>query len=683
MFHAGVHSWIGNIFTENSDVPVPESILEWGPKNITLTKEESKQFPGPFNPELSPAVTILFEFYESDDWDEFVCSKSSQLGMTLALLVLICHKIKFNPQDIILALNNREEIQRVGNTRLKPMITGCKAIAQRVPADEDKLQNMTLYLIGLTLYLIGSQAAGAAANKSCGLAAVDETDESPDSLGNNESNILDLLRDRLKRQDSAKLIAFSKPRNDDDVIWPEFLTGSRHKCFVPCPHCAEDQLMQRWAGPSRLYPARPSDLPVCYQELVWEQVRFGHCRDAKRNIWDYQKVLKETYYECKTCAGKIEERHKAWMLKHRVYLPTNFGEDPEHLPVPRKMSYQCSDIYALPHIPKSTLGHLALEWVSCTTSSQRKKFRRSRLGLPEGEITTAKKRKLADILNLQGHYERGHCSRRPAIVIMAVDVQHDTKKWAVVAFFDDDTAEIVQHGATLTFADLLIIFTTPIIVDDWGDTPEEERLNPAPEVALIDEGDGHYTKTVLDFCTSRGAYGKFWPAKGRGGIQTLSMKDIVDFQKNHVHNGKRLPRYIFNDEAFKEELYDERIGLAREIRKAKREGLVPPAAELRMYRAPDSEFCSEFLNERRWTTEDDERSKTKRKKAGSRRGKLLKPGDWFKEGPNDWPDAVKMCHVGWYRVRRLFVDEIYDEDDDDAEQRSEIAEEKTIEPATE
>jgi len=156
-----------------------ERIGAWAKKNIELTKEESKQYPGAFKPEISPSVSILWDFLEGFDYDEFICVKNSQLGMTLALLVAICHKICFNPQDMIIALNNREEIQRIGTTRLKPMIKACKAIAQRVPTDDDKMQNMTLYLLGCTIYLIGSHSPGAAANKSCGLVAVDETDESP------------------------------------------------------------------------------------------------------------------------------------------------------------------------------------------------------------------------------------------------------------------------------------------------------------------------------------------------------------------------------------------------------------------------------------------------------------------------------------------------------------------------
>ena len=627
--------WLDQLFAQYLLVEATEAIAAWARKNIRLSADESIQFPGDYDPELSPAATVLFHFMEDPHWREFIGVKSSQVGFTLAMLVIICWKAAFHPQATIICLNSREEIKRIGTQRLQPLLRSCKASASRIPDDEDKMQNLTLYLIGMTIYLLTAQSAGSLANKSVGLVVGDEVDEWPEELRGGESNALDLLRDRIKRVDDAKLVVFSKPKNEDDIIWPEFLTGSRHKFFVPCPQCS--QAAGELAG---------------FQELVWEGVRFGHCRDEATSRWDYQKLLGETYYECAHCKGRIEESDKPWMLANRDLRQTNFGQD-DYQPVPRKFSFHTSDLYNLPSVPESTWGHLAKEWVSCTTQSQRKRFRRSRLGLPESGPGAVIKRKLADILNLQGHYERGHCSRRPAGVLMGVDVQKDVKKWVVTVFYDNDDSEVVNHGVTLTFAELLVIANRPIIVDDWGDTPEEERENPIVDLALIDEGDGHYTLTVLNFCVSKGAYRLFWPAKGRGGVQTTSMKDILDYQKNNRHNGRALPRWLFNDWAFSEALYDERIGLAKEIREAKRKGLEPPAPQISIYKAPDVEFCMELTTTRRWTEADDE-AKRKKKKAGSRRGKLLKPGDWFRDGgPNDFGDALKECHVGWYRLRAL------------------------------
>lgn len=651
-------AWLDTVWSRPFLIDAPEPIASWARKNITLSEDESLQFPGPYDAELSPTAMVLFDFLEDPEWREFIGVKSSQIGFTLAMLVALCHKGVYNPQATIICLNSREEIKRVGTQRLQPMLRACKPLAGRIPEDEDKMQNLTLYLHGMTIYLVTAQSAGSLANKSVGLVVGDEVDEWPEELRGGESNALDLLRDRIKRVEDAKLVVFSKPKNEDDIIWPEYLTGSRHKLFVPCPHCT----------------AQAGEL-AGYQELVWEQVRFGHCRDPKTQRWDYLRLIDETHYECIHCKGIITNKDKPWMLDkdNRRSQPTNLSQD-DDLPVPRKFSCHSSDLYNLPHVPESTWGHLAKEWVSCKTRSQRMRFRRSRLGLPESTSGASRKLKLTDILNLQGTYERGHCSRPPVFVTLCVDVQKDCKKWVKAVFYADDTMEIVDHGVTLTFAALLVEADKPVIVDDWGDTPEADRIDPVPELGLIDEGDGHYTKTVLNFCTSKGAFGLFWPAKGRAGLQTLNMKDLVDYQKNNVHNGRKLPRWVFNKGAFLEDLYDERIALNKDIRKAKLDNLTPPAPQLLIYRAPDSEFCIEFTSERRWTDTDEENHK-KRKKPGSRR-KPLKVGDWFHDksiAPNDFADAAIECLVVWYRVRHLFVqDEPEPEPPEDEEQSDPI-----------
>lgn len=637
--------WCNTFIEGVFDLPEIDDIVTWAKRVITLTKEESPQFPGEYDPELSPVVTILFEFMESTEWREFFAVKSSQVGFTLALLVCLMHKLNFEPGDVILCLNSLKEIKRIGETRLVPMLKRCSTLSHLIPSDPDKLQTLTLYLIGATVYLMGAHSSGDAANKHAELVAIDEVDEGPEELLGGESNIVDLLRDRLKRAINGKLVAFSKPRNDDGVLWTEYLTGSRHKCFLPCPRCSEA------AGE-----------PAGYHDLEWNQVRFQHCRHPVSQRWDYQQVLASTFYECPHCKKPWYDREKPWMLARRRYLATNNGQD-EHLPVPGKMSYHTSDLYSLPHVPDSTLGHLAVEFISAINASQRRRFRRSRLGLPEGEQTESRRRRPADILALQGSFERGHCPTPPLLVLMGVDVQHTVKKAVKIAVLEDETIVIVDHKAVPTFAEIVAFARQPVEVDDWGDTPEDERFDPVVESAFIDEGDGHFTGSVLNFCTSKEAYLTFWPAKGRGGVQLIGMKDLVEKQKKNVHNGKRLPRYLFNADAFKEQLYDEMILQNSDIIEAKNKGRQPPAPQLVVYLHPDAEFCEELCGERRWTEEDAKRKR--RKKAGTRTNRALRVGDWYKEKVQDFGDALINALAQWYPLRSRFGFGAHEEDDEE------------------
>lgn len=694
---AEVSAWLGSIFEKNANVEMPPPIVEWVRQHVELSPEESKQFPGKYDPDLTPGVTILFDFLESDHWGEFIACKSSQFGMTLAALAALCHKTKFHPQDIALAINNREEIQRIGITRLRPILRGCKAIAHRCPTDDDKWHNHTIYLIGLTLYLLGGHSVGAAANKSLGWAIIDECDETPEEMKGNESTIVDLLRDRLKRQAGSKLIAFSKPRNEDDIIWPEYLHGSRHKMFVPCPHCSGTLPPEAMPGAppgSRLLNSLVLPLPAGYQVLVRSGLRYDHCRRENSRQWDLTRMLSETFYECNQCGGKIEESHKPWMLAHRLYIPTNtpdgalqddgktFREDRDPTatddeachpqPVPGRLTFQVSDFYALPHQPDSTFGHLAVEIVTASNLSKQRKFRRSREGLPVGRNLADNSRTVATIRALAGKFARGHCSRRPLCVIMGVDVQHYGRKWVKCVFYDNDDCELVDFGVVFSgYAGLIDEANKPVIVDDWGDTPDEERINPVVDFALIDEGDGQRTKSVLAFCISKGAFRKFYPCKGRGGAQTASMTNLVITQKKNSFNGVPVPRYLMNSDAFSEELYDERIAKAEEIAAARAKGKPSPTGLLTLFKNPDHDLCIELTTHRRWT-EDDEKERQRSKRKLSRRGRVLKVGDWFRDGgADDFGDAVTECLAGWYKMKPLYgvgLDGVFPDDDEDEDE---------------
>lgn len=670
--------WALGFLAEHFAVDEPESLFTWIRSNVWLTAEESKQFPGFYNPDLTPGVTILFNFVESPQWKEFFAVKSSQFGVTLAFLAALMHKIRFNPKDVGMVINNREEIKRIGDARLDPMLLNCKAIADRIPADrKNRMQTLTKYLLGLTIYLAGGQAAGAVANKSLDWGSIDEVDETPEELRGGESTIIDLMRDRFKRQDESKLFVYSKPRNEDDIIWPEYLHGSRHKIFVPCPHCAGELPHEAFDDRCRLFDHLPHPLPKGYQTLVRSGLRYQHLKRPGTQQYDLPRVKMETFYECLWCKGEIRDRDKAWMLRHRLYLPTNTPDgalqddcvtfrtdrdptatDPQAghpQPVPGKLSFHCSDFYALSHQPDSTFGDLAVEIVTATNLSKQRKFCRSREGLPVKRVTTDNTRSLEQILALQGKFARGHCSRKPTGVIMGVDVQHYGRKWVKACFYaDDDSAEIVDYGIVYKgFEGLIPEALKPVIVDDWGDTPEDERINPTVDFALIDEGDGAFTKRVLAFCRSKGARRLFWPARGRGGQQTAGMPDLVCKQKKNVYERHALPRYIFNSDAFHEECYDERIGRAAEIAKALEDKLTPPAGQLRFYKNPDTDLCIEFTTKRRWTEEDEKaRASAKKKPQGTRRGKVLKVGDWFRDGgPEDFADAFIECLAGWYKTK--------------------------------
>jgi phage terminase large subunit GpA-like protein len=597
-----VKEWLAAVLDKIYQPLNREKIWEWAEREIFLEPRESQEHYGPYDSSLTPYTRLVMQFATDPDWREFILAKSSQSGFTLAILIIVAYFVPHRPRNIIYAIDSGSEAWKISKTRLQPLLRNCRETAAQIEAEDD-VTNMTFFLRGLTIYLMGAYSAGALANKSAGLVIADELDKHPEQP-QGEANSIDLLRQRLKKVEDGKLIAFSTPKSEYHITWQEYLTGSRHKCFLPCPHCGG------------------------FQELVLEQLRYQQCRDLAGDF-DLGQVLTDTFYECEHCHASIKEEHKPAMLERLEWRATNFGQD-EHKPIPRKMSANVSDLYST--FSTSTWGQIAIEYIQAQKSpAALQNFNNGRLGLPSIEKRSEIKR--SDLLQLCGSYEHGHCPVQPFVITLAADVQADVKKWVKVAWLNNGAAYVVDYGMCLSYDELLIAADDPVIVDDWQAAPEEERINPVVFIGLVDEGHDH--KGVRDFC--QGTEGRFFPCKGRGGIQ---VRDIVEEKTHFIHNGQPLTVYHFSDDDFKADLYLGRIGKARERMKAEREGTLYPIPPLYFPKNPDAEFLNELCAERRELV----------MKKGRPVMMWIDPTE-----ANDYGDALKMNLVAWYRLQAAFL----------------------------
>lgn len=589
---------LAGVYRPGSDL----SLLEWAKKEIVLSPEESIDFSGPYDPTMAPWHPFIFGFFEDPRWRELVVMKSSQTGVTLAVLIVICYYVAEMPAHVLYAIDSRDEAKKISKMRLQPMLKQCAACDEAMEVDEDDLTTLFLMVRGMAIHIIGGGSAGAFANKTVKLAILDELDKHPDNP-QGEANTIDLARDRIKNVSDAKLFAFSSPKGFDNVTNQEYLTGTRHKGFVPCPHCGG------------------------MQDLVWEQMRFGHCKDAKGE-WDLERVMRETRYECIHCEQHIEEKWKSWMLDvDRIqFLPTNLNLD-EHKREPRKLSLHISDLYS--QFPESSWGNLAVQFINASKSpSKLQAFFNGRMGQPKKEKRS--KTNKNDVFALCGGYEHKTCPSYPAFsiderpsVFMCADVQADVKKYAKGVFDRTGQLWIVDYGETLSFDELEAVANEPT---KCGPDQREYKTT----WGLIDEG--HNTKQVRTFCLSTG--GRWWPVKGRGGIQ---VKDVVT-ESPINHDGAPLVAYHCSDDDFKLELYVGRIGEFERIRAGKS---TIPRMWLPIYVEP--RFVDELCAERR------ERQRV--------RGRMVwvwvDPTD-----PNDFGDAVKYLLVLWYKMKEFFIHDL-------------------------
>lgn len=593
-----------------------QKILDWAEANVVLSTEESGDLPGPYSAASNPLPTLLWEIYESGEYDEAWFKKSSQSGVTLSVLVLIAWYTAFVRRNWMYVLDSREEMKKVSKARLQPLLRATKVVQGVMQAGEDAFTNLTLFFRGFVGYMAGAQSSGALANKSIGLGVCDELDTYVEENEKAESHAAYQLLDRLKKQANGFFIGLSKPRNFEDITNQEYLIGTRHKCFVPCPHCGE------------------------YQDLIWERVIYQHCKDAQ-GVIDLERVVNETFYQCVACDQPIYDHHKPWMIERREWRRTNYGQD-KWKPVPRKFSCELTDLYST--FPKASLGILAKEWVEAQTSIDKiKRFKRGRLALPWEERRASVKD--SDLQALVAGYEQGHCPEVPDVVTACADRQADVFKCVKVAWKPGtiDQGWIVDYYECGTFRDFLSWADKPVIVDNWGAVPESARVDPVTLTGLVDEGFKTFQTRKLCLSTKLGEDEdgspilRFWPSRGRGGLQ---VRDIVWLVTDTTEDNEKISVYHYSDDDYKSMLYEEAIAGRVKVLQAMHKGDVALAPLMHCFSNPPAEFLAELCQEQR--------------------GPAIRAGKqvmiWKEpKGPNDFGDALKLNFISYYNLRPLLL----------------------------
>lgn len=480
------------------------SCWDWAHANIILTPEESRDHHGPYDGTLTIYIKRLMDFVNrsADDEKELIIRKSAQLGFTLAYLIVICYVAATAPTHILFAMDSAKEAKNI-SLRIQGLLKTNTALSGVFTDEgEDDLQNLKLRLRGMDVHLSGSGSAGAFANKSVGLAILDELDKHVAAPGGH-ANTIDLARDRFKKVQQGKLIAGGTPASWEGETNQNFLTGTREELHAPCPHCDT------------------------FQPFRWEQMKFEHCKDAKGE-WDYKRMIGETYLECTECKKPIRDADKAKILPRSKWVAQNSGQD-DFKPFPGRVSIWVNDLYS--QDPQTSWGRMAIKFVDAQKSpSKLLNFFNESLGLPQKE----KKVELSksDLFKLAGGYEHGCMPKEPAInpdtgnaaIVVCSDVQATEKKWVKVGFTYSGEAFLIDYGRCLSYAELVAVADEPVFIghtrpsDDELDTLRTDSLAAGVDfftllkqrfpgakyhvasVGMIDEG--HDTFLVRDFCYS-------------------------------------------------------------------------------------------------------------------------------------------------------------------------------------
>lgn len=496
--------WVSGVLSGIYQPEPDEEIWEWAERTLRIPSTENETLAGQYwSSAMSPYVREILEWAKKPGKSEFWIQKSSQVGLTMACLILICWMIVHRSGNVIYAIDSEKQAADVSRTRLQKWIKDNSLLAES-GADEDSLNNLTYYLSGLTVYMLGSHSPGSWKSKSAFFCILDEVDAQPYIEA--EGWTTSLARDRVKRPPNSKILGFSTP-GESGRIGFEVERGTNEEIRLKFPCCGH------------------------MQALKWDNMVFGTPEFLDlAGDYDFEKVKHNTYFKCELCAdGRLTYKDKFDALQTCEFVATNSK------PTPNVRSAKIWDAYS----QFITWGDIAVKWlVAKGDQAEVQKVMQGERGeyfvFSEGDISPSQ------LLDLRGTYKRGVCPIDDALIVMSVDLQKGYYKVVKSAFdergdmFVIDWDELVSWEEVLIFADKLI--------------PCPDGLDKVVLCGLVDEGNGADTIDVRKFCHAH--YPRFFPVKGRGRTQI----NTTVAKSDSWLEGEVINTYHIDDSGFKHQL---------------------------------------------------------------------------------------------------------------------------------
>jgi phage terminase large subunit GpA-like protein len=536
-----VRAWVAGVLAGIYSPEPDEEIWEWAERTLRIPATENEEMGGMHvDFDLSPYVRPLMHWVRRPGKGEFWVRKSSQVGFTMAVLVIICWMMVHRPGNVGYAVDTLDEARKISKTRLQRWIKQ-NGLLDEMGESEDAISNLTYYLRGMTVYMLGAFSPGGWANKSITLFILDEVDKHPYIEG--EGTTVALARERIKRPKNAKIIGFCTP-GETGQIQAEWARGTREEWRFPFPCCGHEQA------------------------LKWENFTFG-TKEFKDLAGGYLRevVEREAYFRCELCGGKLKDGQKKAAMKHGRAVATAEIHG-------RVRSMHVWDAYS----NFVTFGQLALEWIDAQgDETLLERYYRGR----RGEVYEKHGRTLkhADILACRAGYARGTVPFRPLLLMQLVDIQGDVQKAVKLAVDSKENLWVVDWFVSLSLTEAA----------EWHAEPV---LGPGGEEFVVTDGmidEGHRTADVRRLCLES-FLGVFWPVKGAATSQVR--ETISTFFPTVPELGEEICCYRIAEDQFKWKLL--RMIADRDKRAKKGEPQIFFPADVE----DDPEFMGEMIAER-------------------------------------------------------------------------------------
>lgn len=466
--------------------------------------------------ELSPWAAAVFDWFTDPTVDWIYLIQASQTSKTLTMLGLLLWAAKYQPGPAIWVSALEDEADKFCVQRLKPFLETADATTRTGRKKDWRKHDLRIYG-RMLLHIAWAGSPSRLRSWPCQYVFGDECGIWPASLPR-VGDPLEYIKKRTRRYRNRKGIFATTPGTPDHPSWIEAAGAAFARWYVPCPECGE------------------------YQYLAWSRVRFNHCHSA--NGWDFDRVARETYYECEHCHAELSDADRAAMIKagRLQYVDPETGEPFKPSPGNRARALQIPATYSL----FTPLGQLATM------------FLRAKAKGPD-----ALRIFVTDELAEAWHQP----TEAPAIEVARRAADPDRNRGSV-----PDEAVAITAGCDV-HADLIYY-----VVRAWGAGPDPASwqiaygqlpIGPAglavlDDVLLTDYAgrpvdwtyidSGWRPELVYPYCQQRGP--RIAPSKGVTGSRQTALIKPSQLETTKVRHAKGLTLYLINTDHFKAYIHE-------------------------------------------------------------------------------------------------------------------------------
>lgn len=456
--------------------PPRVSVWRWAADYRRIAKGPER---GRWRNERTPYLIEPMECASSHTlYEQVVLMFATQMGKSEVLYNALCQRIHTEPQDMMMVQPTLQDAQDHSGKRFLPTVLATPVldglVAVRKSRDESTSWRSRSIQGDFAVYFAGANSASSLASKPLGFAVADEVDKWPADV-DGEGPPLGLLEERMSNFSRRKLLIASTPTTkNDSEIEARYLASDRRKYFVPCPHCAEHQVLV-W-GADKAYG------------IKWLKTAGGIARPET------------AVYMCQHCGEAIQEHHKTDMLAAGAWRAEIPGAGRGKV-----AGFWINKLY-------SPLGwrsweELVDEWVKANehyrlgNSAPLKKFKNS--SLAETWEERGQGAEHHELARRAEPYALGVVPRRGLMLTMGVDTHPDRLEARVWAYGRGEESWLVARH---------IIYGDPNIEEGLPGSPWSEltriRITPLQHDAgsqmLIEasgiDTQGHNTDAVYKYC---------------------------------------------------------------------------------------------------------------------------------------------------------------------------------------